>query len=433
MHNLQPFFYGLGAGLVIYFTLRIMISFFFYIGKPNEVLIFSGRSHKLPNGKMRGYRYIIGGWAFRFPILEEIARMDLTEMPILVTVNNAYAKGQIMINISAVANVKVSSEPNILDAAIEHFLGQPRSQIAKVAKETLEGHLRGVIAELTPEAINEDRLTFAEKVEAEVTPDFDKLGLHLDNFKIQNINDTEKYLISIGQLQIEEQKKHAAIAQSNANKVARNTETEAKGLAKATNEEVEMVIRKRKNELDTFINNELAKVAKEEETTKLSAAQARAEAEQELQKIRSLLEEKRRNVEEILPAKIQRKASEILAVGEAAYIQKRGEATAKVLALINEVWKEAGPIAKDIYILDQIENIISQVVDSVNNVQMKEVNLLDSGDGKTLINHIQSYPAMVTAVLNELKSITGVDVARVLNPTPSNPGAKPSGFGKLGK
>ncbi len=431
---LKPFLVGVGVGLGLYILLRVIINVFFYIGKPNQVLIFSGRNHKFPDGTTRGYRYVIGGWAFRWPIIEQVATMDLTEMPVSLTTRGAYSKGGISIDVTAIANVKVSSAPNILDAAIEHFLGQQKQQVMHVAQETLEGHLRGVIATMSPEDINEDRLEFAKRVADEVEPDFEKLGLELDNLKIQSISDTEDYLVAIGKKLIEEIKKKASVAESDADRVAKNREEEAKGHAKAVNEEVEMVIRQLQNELDTFINDELAKVTAEEERTIVAAAQARAQAEQELQRIRSELEEKRRQVNEVLPAQIQRKASEILAKGEAVYLQKRGEATAKVLGEIHNVWKEAGDIAKDVYILQQIESILSQVVASVNDLKMEQITLLDGGDGDTLRKHVQSYPAMITAVLNELKNITGIDITDALSPkgpgngTPSPLGTRPAGL-----
>ncbi|MGM0596946.1 MAG: flotillin family protein [Myxococcota bacterium] len=413
--NIAPFLYGIGAGVVVYIFLMIIIKIFFYIGKPNQVLIFSGRNHKYPDGTVRGYRYVIGGWAFRWPIIEEVSYMSLTEMPVGVEVDGAFSKGGISINVTAIANVKVSSKINVLDAAIEHFLGQPQDQIKHVAKETLEGHLRGVLATLTPEQINEDRLSFASKVEDEVIPDFEKLGLQLDNFKIQSIYDSEGYLEAIGKLEIEQIKKKANVAESDADKTSRNVEEESQGKAKARAQETEMSIKQATNELDAFINDELAKVTSEEERTKVAAHQARAEAEQALQKVRAQLEEKRREVEEILPAQKEKEADEIIAVGEAVYLQKKGEATAKVLEIINEVWKDAGNIARDVYVLQQIEDILEEVVESVKTLNLGKVVLLDGGDGETLKQHIQSYPAMISAVMEELKKITGIDIPDVLS------------------
>ena len=78
-----------------------------------------------------------------------------------MSVHNAYSKGTIPLNVQGVANVKVSNAPGIRDNAIERFLGRPMETIAQIAKETLEANLRGVLATLTPEEVNEDRLKFA--------------------------------------------------------------------------------------------------------------------------------------------------------------------------------------------------------------------------------------------------------------------------------
>ena len=78
-------------------------------------------------------------------------------MLIEVAVQGAYSKGGIPLNVHGVANVKIAGEQPVLDNAIERFLGVDRARIMAIAKETLEGNLRGVLATLTPEEVNEDK------------------------------------------------------------------------------------------------------------------------------------------------------------------------------------------------------------------------------------------------------------------------------------
>src|SRR5262245_17028841 len=78
-----------------------------YICQPSEVLIFSGRSHTTSNGRVLGYRVIKGGSAFRWPIIEVVDRIDLTNMAIDLMVKGAYSKGGIPLNVQGVANVKI--------------------------------------------------------------------------------------------------------------------------------------------------------------------------------------------------------------------------------------------------------------------------------------------------------------------------------------
>jgi Uncharacterized protein conserved in bacteria len=118
---------------------------------PNQVVIFSGRKRKLADGSQVGYRVVLGGRSVRIPILERVDRMSLLSIPIDLKVSNAYSKGGIPLRVHAIANVKVSSDPRVVGNAIERFLGRDPAEIARVAKESLEGHLRGVLANMTPE------------------------------------------------------------------------------------------------------------------------------------------------------------------------------------------------------------------------------------------------------------------------------------------
>ena len=133
-------------------VLSLVLTRFLYICQPNEVLVFSG-GQRASSGRKVGYRIIKGGRAVRVPLLETVDSMDLTNMPIEVGVQGAYSKGGIPVNVHGIANVKVAGEQPILDNAIERFLGVDRDRIMAIAKDTLEGNLRGVLATLTPEEI----------------------------------------------------------------------------------------------------------------------------------------------------------------------------------------------------------------------------------------------------------------------------------------
>ncbi|MCJ8279293.1 MAG: SPFH domain-containing protein [Rivularia sp. ALOHA_DT_140] len=196
------------------------------ICKPNEVLVISGRKRKTKDGNEVGYRVLSGGRAIRIPIVEKVRRMDVTTMPVPVEVKNAYSKGGTPLNIQAIANVKLSSNPDIIGNAIERFLKSDRKEILRVARETLEGNLRGVVATLTPEQVNEDRLQFAERITSDVSRDLMKLGLQIDTLKIQSVSDDVDYLSSIGRKRIAMIVRDAEIAESNAIREAESIESQ---------------------------------------------------------------------------------------------------------------------------------------------------------------------------------------------------------------
>ena len=96
--------------------------------------------------------------------------------PLEVSVTNAYSKGAIPLNVQGIANVKVSSAEGLLENAAERFLDRPTEQIGQIAKETLEANLRGVLATLSPEEVNEDRLKFSHQLIDEADDDIKTLG-----------------------------------------------------------------------------------------------------------------------------------------------------------------------------------------------------------------------------------------------------------------
>ena len=155
--NLDALLALVGVAAVAFFVLLLILRNVLYVCQPNEVLVFSGRQRRTEDGKLFGYRIIRGGRAIRIPLFEVVDRLDLTNMIIEVQVKNAYSHGGIPLNIHGVANIKIPGEEPLLNNTVERFLGRSRDQIMKMARETLEGNLRGVLATLTPEQVNTDK------------------------------------------------------------------------------------------------------------------------------------------------------------------------------------------------------------------------------------------------------------------------------------
>src|SRR5258708_11867143 len=110
------------------------------------------------------------------------------------------------------ASVKVASRTGQLANAVERFLGMTREQIMSMARETLEGNLRGVLSTLTPEEVNNDLEKFQGELVHEADHDLGRLGLELDTLKIQHVTDDKGYLDSIVRRQTAEKLKRARYA-----------------------------------------------------------------------------------------------------------------------------------------------------------------------------------------------------------------------------
>jgi flotillin len=408
-----PFVAGLGGGLAV-IVLVTLAARFLYICRPNEILIFSGRKHRNADGSESGYRVIFGGRAWRTPLIEQVMRMDMRTIPIDVQVQGAYTRVGIALKVKAIAVVKISSNPQVVMNAVERFLGRNVDAIQSVAAETLEGNLRGVLATLTPEEVNEDRLKFAESLSQEVEHDLVKLGLHLDVLKIQHVTDDANYLNSIGRERIAQVIKEAEIAESNAQNESAKESAAAEMRAKVAEAEAEQAIAQRRNEVRALTADLEATVRSMDERGQAAALEAQATAMQALEGVRSDLEAIRLQADVVVPADVAREAAALDAAGAAAVIAEDGRASAESLRLVAGSWKQAGTSAQDMFLINKIEDITNIVVEGVRKIELGPVHLVDSGDGQALPRFAAAYPAAVASVLKSLVATTGVDITAML-------------------
>lgn len=403
---------GVAVGVLVLIAIARRL---LYIARPNEALIFSGKQHTTADGETRGYNIVRRGRrAFKIPFLERIDRMDMTLIPVDIVVQNAYSRGNIPLMIHAIANIKVHTDDRLIGNAIERFLGKPTGEIQLVAQQTLEGALREVLAQLTPEEVNEDRLKFAENLIETAEDDLDKLGLQLDTLKIQSVSDDTGYLDSIGRPVIARALRDAENAENQAMQETTQAQAEASQRAEVAKAESQLLVQKKQNELRR-VQAELEGAASAVEREAEAAAKtARAAAEQELQEIRAKLEKLRLEAEVVIPAEFDRQAKALAAVGDAAPTKENGAAAVEVLRMMSEAWKDMGPQAREIYVIQHLEEIVGTVVGQLDTIEVDEVHVLDQGDGAGLSSYAATYPKMVAEVMKALKETTGVDVPGIL-------------------
>ena len=376
------------------------------ICQPNEVLVFSGRNRRLTDGTSVGYRVVKGGRGFRIPIIEKVASLDLTTIPLDLTVRNAYSRGGIPLTVRAIANVKVASTEVELNNAVERLLEKPIDDIQQIAKETLEGNLRGVVSQLTPEEVNEDRLKFAKNLIDEADADMSALGIQLDTLKIQSVEDDRGYLDAIGRQQTAQIVAAAEIAEAQKQEEARVAQANAdRAIIEAENH-----VRVTKAQLDAQAQAEEAKVS-------VAARLAEAVAEQEVANEEISLAEKKQRANVVVSAEAERVAKEEIAKGNAARILEDGQAEVEVLRRKLELWREAGSDAENLFLIQMLPDIMRELVSTVRDLKIDKITVVDSGQspGGGVPAVFQQVAGSAPALLESLKATTGIDVAGMLN------------------
>lgn len=406
-----PVAVGLAIALLIGLTLVRRLLF---VCRPNELLVISGKKHRLPSGEAASYTVIQAGSHWRMPFLQSVARMDIRLVPIELSVTKVLSHGGIPLDVHAIANIKITSDPKFIYNAVERFLTLDPSAVYSTAKQTLEGALRDIISQLTPEQVNEDRIAFANRLLETTNEVFDKLGLHLDTLKIQRVEDEAQYLVNIARTQIANAVRDAENAENQANQEFQQEEAAARQSAELAQKQAAIGVAQKRNELRALVGQLEGEAQAVEREAKVAAEQARAEAEQELQSVRKELEIKRLQCEVVLPAEAQRKAAELLAQGAAAQQREQGIAAAEAMRAMSDALAATGPEAREMFVLSQLDRLVGEVASRVKNVSVGEIQVVDGGDGRALPAVAASYPAIVTTVFGTLRDLMGVDLQSML-------------------
>ena len=450
MEDVVSFIFSVGGITFVGFLfLLIFIKKLLIICHPNEIVILSGRKRQLPDGSYVGYRIIRGGRALRIPIIEKAARMSLEVIPIELHVSNCYSKGGIPLTVNAIANIKIDSKEPTLGNSVERFLGMKREEILQIAKDTLEGNLRGVLASLTPEEVNEDRLKFAHTLIDEAEDDLKQLGLQLDTLKIQNVVDEAGYLDSIGRRKTAEVLSQARTAEAERQAEAEEAEALSRQQAEVAKAKSELAIKNAQIDKDREIrvNQTLAQQQIEIENNNLRVKKAelekisiikeneaeiageitRVKYEQEMEQERISLQQRRLMADVIEPARAKKEATELEAQGQAAMILESGNANLEIFRKTAELFQKAGTDAERIMILNMFPKILEQLTSVVQGVSIDRISVIDNGgqasDGSGLSKVINQLPSAVVNFGEVVKNATGIDIFKQLQDS-KNPETK---------
>jgi flotillin len=409
----------IGLFIIVCLVILAFVKANLTICHPNEILVFSGRKRRIKDGERVGYRVIKGGRGFKIPIIESVSRLPLNIITIDFELTGALTNGVIPINIQAMAHVKIAgSEEQGLSNALERFLGKNVDDISRVAKENIEGSLRGVLATLTPEEANAKRLEFADKVAHDARNDLTMLGLVLDTFKIKSISDNEGYLEAIGRRKNAEVRRDAKITEANTEAEAKIVAAEAKTKGSVAAAMADMRIVEAENELRVKRANLAAEANRNEAISVLATDIARVEEQQKLERLRLEMNKSKYEADIVIPARAEREAKELKAIGEAARIAEDGKATAEAVKMLREQWEKED--TRELFLIQQLPDILDKVTRVLSdNLSIDKVTIVDSGDGRGMPAYVNGVAGSIVAVFEQIKNATGLDIAEILKKKPA--------------
>lgn len=272
---------AIGLSLIIPIVIAVLfvvIVALGYLKAPPDVAYIISGARKKP-------RVLVGKAGVRIPFFERVDKLALGAIQIDVKTKSSIPTAEyINVKVDSTVAVRVGKDPEMIALAAQNFLNIDRATIAAKINDLLEGNIREIVGQMKLTEMVSDRKSFSEKVQANVVPDLAKLGLELVTFNVQNFVDDNSVIDNLGIDNVEQIRKNAAIAKSDAQREIAIAEAENAKTANDAKVKAAEEIAKRNNDL-AIKQAELKKEADAKKAQADAALAIEAENQRKVQEV----------------------------------------------------------------------------------------------------------------------------------------------------
>jgi flotillin len=422
-----PVIIALAAVAAFLIAMSVIATWFRKVG-PNQALIVFG---------FRGTRVVKGHGTVVLPMLEHAHELSLELMSFDVAPQqNLYTKQGVAVTVEAVAQIKVKSDKESIETAAEQFLTKTPQQREGLIRLVMEGHLRGIIGQLTVEEIVKQPEMVADRMRSTCAEDMTKMGLEVVSFTIKEVKDQNEYIANMGRPDIARIKRDADVAAAEAERdtairraaatreaaIAKaqadqaRVEAETASLAKQADAQRELEVKKAQyqelikrqqaqadkayeiqtNVMQQQVVAESVRVLQIEklEQVKVQEAEISRREKELIATVLKQAEIDRQRIETLANAERQRLISE--AEGHAAAIRTQGEAEAEIIfkkgdaearamnvkAAAYQEWNQAAVVDK---LITGLPEVVRAMAAPLSNVD--RITIVSTGDGEAAGAH----------------------------------------------
>ena len=196
-------------GVAVALFLIVFLAMGYLKAPPDVAYVISGLRKKP--------RILIGQAGIRIPFFERVDKLALGAIQIDVKTSSSVPTAEyINVKVDSNVNVRVGQSDEMIGLACQNFLNVSRSEINQKVRDLLEGNVREIVGQMKLTEMVSDRKAFSEKVQENAVPDLARFGLELISFNVQNFIDDAGVIDNLGIDNVEQIRKKAAIAKSDA-------------------------------------------------------------------------------------------------------------------------------------------------------------------------------------------------------------------------
>ena len=427
-------------GLTVILLTSLMATLYRKAG-PHEALVVYG---------FRGTRVVKGHGTIIFPMIEACRQLSLELMSFDVApVQDLYTKQGVAVTVEAVAQIKVKSDPVSIQTASEQFLTKSPDQREGLIRLVMEGHLRGIIGQLTVEEIVKQPEMVADRMRSTCADDMSKMGLEVISFTIKEVRDKNEYIVNMGRPDIArikraEATRAAAIAKAQADqeRVLAETLSQAKQAEATRDLEIKKaqyveIVKKQQAQADKAYEIQTNVMQQQVTAEAVKVQQVEREQQIKVQEAEILRREKELIATVLKQAEIERKrietlanaeklrlmveaegqASATLAKGEAeaSIIFKKGEAEAKAMNVKAEAYQEYNQAAVIDKLITSLPDVVAALATPLSKVDKITVVSTGNGDSAGVSKVTADITKMAAQVPALFEALSGMDLSQLLS------------------
>ena len=417
----EIFFISAVLVLTLLALMMVMATLFRKAG-PHEALIVYG---------LRGTRIVKGRGTLIFPMIETFRQLSLQLMSFDVAPQqDLYTKQGVAVTVEAVAQIKVKSDPESIQTAAEQFLTKTDQAREGLIRLVLEGHLRGIIGQLSVEQIVKEPEMVGDRMRATCADDLSKMGLEVISFTIKEVRDKNEYITNMGRPDIARIRRDADVATADAERdtaikraeamraaaVAKSQADQERVLAEALSlaaqaeaqRDLEIrraqyveTVKRQQAQADKAYDIQANMMQQQVMAEAVKIRQVEKEQEVKVQEAEILRHEKELIATVLKGAEIERKRIEMLAEAsrnkmmiesagasaatrlqgeaDADIIQRKGEAEAKAMNVKAEAYQEWNQAAVVDKLITGLPEVVRALTAPLANVD--KITIISTGDG----------------------------------------------------
>ena len=408
-----------GIPIIAVIILVALVLIFGYVKAPPDVAYIISGVKKEP-------RILVGKAGIKIPFFERLDKLALGAIQIDVKTGSAVPTAEyINVRVDSTVSVRVCQDPDMIKVACQNFLNVPRSEIAQKVNDLLEGNIREIVGQMKLTDMVSNRKLFSEQVQENAVPDLRRFGLELISFNVQNFSDDNDVITNLGIDNVEQIRKSAAIAKSNAQREvaiaeAENAKTANDAKVKAQEEiavrNTDLAIKKsqlqkaadtQQAQADAALSIEAENQRKIMEVASANADIAKTERETELKRQQIELRERELDALVRKQADADKYAAEKKAEAELVARQKKAEAERYEIEQAAEAMKKRADAAK-YAALAEAEGIAAKGKAEAEAIEKKAEAQKKMGEASIIDMVLQTLPAMTEAAAKPLANVDSI-------------------------